>query len=98
MIEQSNPEYRLLYREDNWPGLPKILNVTKNKGQRDCSIVKSKITQKQNAIYQLLIASWNKNEASIKVTSGIVWKVNDKELLLIFLDVRMTIYREYPYF
>lgn len=96
-MKQSNTKYRLFYREDNWPGLLKTLNVTKSKRKKDRFIVEPKITQKQNAIYEILIALWNENEASIKVTSGIIWKVNDKEFLLIFLDVQI-IYRGNPYF
>lgn len=40
---------------------------------------------------------WNKNEAPIKITCGVIWKINNIELLSIFRCER-TLYRESSYF
>ena len=40
---------------------------------------------------------WNKNEAPIKITCGVIWKINNIELLSIFRYER-TLYRESCYF
>ena len=41
---------------------------------------------------------WNKNEAPIKITCGIIWEINNIELLSTSLDVKVTLHSESTYF
>lgn len=93
MVKKSNLECRMFCLQGNWFELIKILNVVKNKRRRNLnSIVKS-----LRDTHKMQFMKWNKNEAPIKITCGVIWKINNIELLSIFRCER-TLYSKSSYF